>query len=147
MATKMIRITDKIALSESEIQLEFIRASGPGGQNVNKVSSAVQLRFDAAGSPAINHAIYSRLRNIAGRRMTAAGVLIIKASRFRSQDQNRQDAVNRLISLIQRAAEKPKHRRPTKPTAASRRRRLAAKRHHGETKRRRKTIRPSKDEA
>ena len=141
----MIPVTDTIALNESEIQLEFIRASGPGGQNVNKVSSAVQLRFDAAGSSAINDAIYERLKNIAGRRMTAAGVLIIKANRFRSQDQNRQDAVNRLVLLVQRAAQPPKHRRPTRPSAASRQRRLAAKRHHGEIKRRRKTVRRSEE--
>jgi len=141
----MIQVTDTIALNESEIQLEFIRASGPGGQNVNKVSSAVQLRFDAAGSSVINDAIYERLKKITGRRMTAAGVLIIKANRFRSQDQNRQDAVNRLVLLIQRATQPLKQRRPTRPTAASRQRRLVAKRHHGEVKRRRKTIRHSEE--
>jgi len=147
MAMNMIQVTDTIALNENEIQLEFIRASGPGGQNVNKVSTAVQLRFDAAGSSAINDTIYERLKNIAGRRMTAAGVLILKANRFRSQDQNRQDAVNRLVLLIQRANEKPKHRRPTRPSAASRQRRLAAKRHRGEIKSRRKTIRHSEEKA
>ncbi len=143
----MIQVTDTIALNESEIQLEFIRASGPGGQNVNKVSSAVQLRFDAAGSSAIDDAVYERLKKIAGRRMTAAGVLIIKANRFRSQEQNRQDAVSRLVLLILRATEKPKNRRPTRPSAASGRHRLAAKRHRGEIKRRRKTIRHSDEEA
>jgi ribosome-associated protein len=145
MAMNMIQVTDTIALNQSDIQLEFIRASGPGGQNVNKVSSAVQLRFDAAGSSTINDAIYERLKNIAGRRMTAAGVLIIKANRFRSQEQNRQDAVNRLVLLIQQAAEKPKYRRASKPSAASRQRRLTAKRHRGEIKRRRKTIRHSEE--
>ena len=147
MAKNMIQVTDTIALNENEIQLEFIRASGPGGQNVNKVSTAVQLRFDAAGSSAINDAIYERLKKIAGRRLTAAGVLILKANRFRSQDQNRQDAVNRLVLLIRRAMEQPKHRRPTRPSTAARQRRLAAKRHHGEIKRRRKSIRHSEEEA
>ena len=143
----MIQITDTTVLNENEIHLEFIRASGPGGQNVNKVSSAVQLRFDATGSPAINDATYERLKKIAGRRMTAAGVLILKANRFRSQDQNRQDAVNRLVLLIQRANEKPKHRRPTRPSAASRQRRLTAKRHRGEIKSRSKTILHSEKKA
>ena len=147
MAMNMIQVTDTITLNENEIQLEFIRASGPGGQNVNKVSTAVQLRFDAAGSSVINDAIYERLKKIAGRRMTTAGVLILKANRFRSQDQNRQDAVNRLVLLIQRAMEKPKHRRPTRPSAASRQRRLAAKRRRSEIKSRRKTIRHSEEKA
>lgn len=141
----MIQVTDTITLAESEIQLEFIRSSGPGGQNVNKVSSAVQIRFDAVGSSALSDDIYARLKQVAGRRITAEGVLIIKASRFRSQEQNRQDAVNRLIALIQRAAEKPKRRRPTNPPAVSRQRRLENKRRRGETKRRRKTIRYSAD--
>ena len=143
----MIQVTDTIAVNESELQLEFIRASGPGGQNVNKVSSAVQLRFDAVGSSAINNAIYERLKKIAGRRMTAEGVLIIKANRSRSQEQNRQDAVNRLILLIQSAAEKPKHRHPTRPSTAARQRRLAAKRHRGEIKRGRKAIQHSREKS
>jgi ribosome-associated protein len=143
----MIRITDTIFLDESEIQLEFIRASGPGGQNVNKVSTAVQLRFNAAGSSSLSDGVRIRLKQIAGRRMTAEGMLIIKANRFRSQEQNRQDAVHRLVSLIQRAAEKPKHRRPTKPTAASTRRRLATKRRRSETKHRRKPILHTRDDS
>ncbi len=143
----MIHITDTFALNENEIQLEFIKATGPGGQNVNKVSSAVQLRFDAAGSSAISDEIYERLKKIAGRRMTTTGMLMIKANRFRSQEQNRQDAVNRLVLMIQRAMETPKQRRPTKPSAASRQRRLATKRHRGEIKRRRKKIGHSEEKA
>lgn len=142
----MIQITDTIALNESDIRLEFIRASGPGGQNVNKVSSAVQLRFDAAGSSAIKDVTYERLKKIAGHRMTTEGVLIIKASRFRSQEQNRQDALNRLVLLIRSAMQKSKHRQISKPSVASKQRRLAAKRHRGEIKRRRKKIRhPEED--
>jgi ribosome-associated protein len=137
----MIRITDTIILNENEIELEFVRSSGPGGQNVNKVSTAVQIRFDAAGSSAIPDTARDRLKKIAGQRMTTEGVIIIKANRFRSQEQNRQDAINRLISLIQRAIERPKTRRPTRPSAASKKHRLANKRHRSETKRQRKTIR------
>ena len=146
-ATNMIQVTETIALNENEIQLEFIRATGPGGQNVNKVSSAVQLRFDAAGCSAINDAIFERLKKIAGRRMTAKGVLIFKANSFRSQERNRQDAVNRLILLVQRAAEMPKYRRPTRPSAASRKHRLTTKRHRGEIKNRRKTIKRFEEES
>ena len=142
----MIQITDTFALNENEIQLEFIKATGPGGQNVNKVSSAVQLRFDAAGSSAISDDTYKRLKKIAGRRMTTAGIIVIKANRFRSQEQNRQDAVNRLVLMIQRAMETPKHRRPTKPTVVSKQRRLETKRHRSEIKRRRKKIGHSEED-
>ncbi len=142
----MIQITDTFALNENEIQLEFIKATGPGGQNVNKVSSAVQLRFDAAGSSAISDDTYKRLKKIAGRRMTTTGIIVIKANRFRSQEQNRQDAVNRLVLMIQRAMETPKHRRPTKPTVVSKQRRLETKRHRSEIKRRRKKIGHSEED-
>ena len=136
----MIHITDNISLHENEIKLEFIRASGPGGQNINKVSSAVQLRFDAARSPALSEAIRTRLKQIAGHRMTADGILVIKAQRHRTQDRNREDAINRLIALLRQAAHIPKQRRRTKPSAAARQKRLAAKRRRGEIKRGRRSV-------
>ena len=136
----MIQITANISLNESELQLDFIRASGPGGQNINKVSSAVQLRFDAAGSPALNDAVRIRLKQLAGHRMTADGILIIKAQRYRTQDRNREDAIERLIALIREAAQIPKKRRQTKPSATAKQKRLAAKRRRGEIKRQRRSI-------
>lgn len=131
----MIQITPTIAIDESEIQFEFIRASGPGGQNVNRVATAVQLRFDARNSPSLPDAVRARLTRLAGRRMTKDGILIITAQRFRSQERNRRDAIDRLIDLIRRAARKPKIRRKTKPTRASKKRRLEAKHSRSEKKR------------
>jgi ribosome-associated protein len=142
----MLQISDTIVLDDNDIQLEFIRASGPGGQNVNKVSSAVQLRFNVAGCAALNDAIRERLKKIAGRRMTAEGILIIKAQRHRSQEQNRQDAIDRLEAMIRKAIEVPKIRRPTKPSNASNQRRLATKRRRGELKRRRRMVQQTGDE-
>ncbi len=136
----MIRITDTIAIEESEIQEDFIRASGPGGQNVNKVATAVRLRFDAGRSPSLPPDVFRRLAALAGSRMTEEGVLIIHARRFRTQDQNRQDAMDRLIGLIRQATFKPKPRHKTKPTIASRKRRLESKRRRGQTKRIRQPV-------
>lgn len=131
----MIQITPDLAIHESEIREEFIRASGPGGQNVNKVASAVQLRFDVARSPSLPEDVRERLARLAGKRITAEGVLIIEARRYRAQSHNRDDAMERLLALIRRAAESPKPRIKTKPTAASRERRLAVKRRRSEIKR------------
>ncbi len=136
----MIHITRTIVLDESEIEEHFIRASGPGGQNVNKVATAVQLRFDVAHSPALTDDIRVRLKKLAGRRMTAEGVIIIDAQRFRSQLQNRQDALERLVALIQKATEKPIPRKKTKPTLASKKRRLEGKRRRGDAKRSRGVV-------
>ena len=136
----MIRVTDTIAIDEREIQEDFIRASGPGGQNINKVATAVQLRFDAGRSPSLPPDVLKRLATLAGRRMTEDGVLIMHARRFRTQDQNRRDAMERLIGLIRQATLKTKLRHKTKPTLASRKRRLESKRRHGQTKRIRQSV-------
>lgn len=131
----MIRITPYLALDEGEIKLQFIRASGPGGQNVNKVSSAVQLRFGAAHSPSLPEDVRARLMRLAGSRLTNEGEVVIEAKRFRTQERNREDAIARLVELIRRATEKPKPRVATRPTLASKKRRLEAKKQRGEIKR------------
>ncbi|HWJ99090.1 MAG TPA: alternative ribosome rescue aminoacyl-tRNA hydrolase ArfB [Xanthobacteraceae bacterium] len=130
----MIRVTDRIHLDESELQESFIRASGPGGQNVNKVSSAVQLRFDARGSRSLPNDVAIRLQRLAGSRLTNEGVIVITANRHRSQEMNRDDARARLIEMIVEAANPPPPRRATKPTKASKKRRLDSKNRRGEIK-------------
>lgn len=131
----VIRVTRAIAIDESELAWDFVRSSGPGGQNVNKVATTAQLRFHAARSPAIRPDVLERLRRLAGSRMTREGEILITAGRFRTQERNRRDALDRLVDLIRRAARRPKRRKPTRPTAASRERRLQEKRHRSQRKR------------
>ena len=133
----MIKITPAIEIDEGEIQFEFIRASGPGGQKVNKVATAVQLRFNVASSPSLPDEVRQRLIHLAGKRMTEDGVLVIHARRFRSQGRNRQDAIDRLVALIRKASIQPKSRIKTTPTQASKERRLEVKRRRSRTKRKR----------
>jgi ribosome-associated protein len=123
----MIRVTDDISLDESEIEESFVRSSGPGGQNVNKLSTAVQLRFDVRRSPSLPNDVAVRLMRLAGKRLTKEGVLVIVAQNHRTQERNRAEALERLIALVQEAAVRPVPRRPTKPTKASREKRLEGK--------------------
>ena len=141
----MIKITDSIYINESEIKETFIRSSGPGGQHVNKVATAVQLRFNAKYSGNISAKVYKRLRAIAGSKLTEDGNLIIVSREHRSQSQNRRVALDKLISLLQQAAKKPKHRTPTRPSQASVEKRLRNKRLQSEKKKSRRNIDPSAD--
>jgi ribosome-associated protein len=136
----MIEVTSAVTIDENEIQYDFVRASGPGGQNVNKVASAVQLRFDVSGSPSLDPDVKERLTKLAGSRMTDEGILIIEAKRYRTQEQNRLDATQRLIGLVQKALEKPKTRRATRPSLTAKAARLGDKKKHGEIKRARRPV-------
>ena len=130
----MIEIADGVALDESELEFSFIRASGPGGQNVNKVSTAVQMRFDARLSPSLDSAVSTRLQKLAGSRLTQDGVIVITANRHRTQDRNRADAIERLVALIAKAAVAPVPRRATRPTKAAKAKRVDAKTRRGGVK-------------
>jgi len=135
----MIIVTPKIMIDESEIEEKFIRSSGPGGQNVNKVATGVQLRFDVRNSPSLPDAVRERLLHLEANRINAEGILIIDARRYRTQEQNRQDARLRLATIIRKATEMPRPRHPTKATRASQARRIAGKIHRGQIKRLRGT--------
>ena len=140
----MIRINDNLAIGEDEIAESFIRSSGPGGQNVNKLATAVQLRFDVRRSPSLTHEVRARLERLAGRRLTRDGVLVITAQRHRTQERNRDDALARLVELIRAAAVRPTPRRPTRPTLGSKVRRLEGKKRRGGIKALR-SARPAED--
>jgi ribosome-associated protein len=139
----MIHVTPTIAIAEDELGFDFIRSSGPGGQNVNKVATAVQLRFDVLHSPSLPDDVRIRLVRLAGRKLTGEGVLVITARRHRTQQQNRDDAIERLVELVRLASVPPRKRRKTRPTAASRERRLEEKRRKSKVKRMRNRVRSS----
>jgi ribosome-associated protein len=141
----MLQIIDTLTIPDAELVERFVRSAGPGGQNVNKVATAVELRFDIANSPSLPDAVRARLLAKRDRRITDDGVLVLSAQRFRTQERNRRDARERLAALILRAAEPPKERRPTQPTGAARERRLAGKRKRGEKKRLRREEPPGEE--
>jgi len=130
----MVEVTPCICIADSEIEMRFLRSPGPGGQHVNKTETAVQLRFNAKDSSSISAAVFRQLRTLAGSRMTRDGVLVITAHRFRSQDQNRQDALDRLVTLIRKASIPPKRRKPTRPSRTAKQRRLDSKRRRSDVK-------------
>ena len=136
----MIRITPDVSIGEDELSFDFVRSSGPGGQNVNKVSTAVQLRFDVKGSPSLSEALKARLIKLAGRKMTSSGELVISAYTFRSQEKNKDEALRRLSELITEASRVPKKRKKTKPTLASKTKRIESKRKRGKIKEMRKSV-------
>jgi ribosome-associated protein len=135
----MLKVTEQISIDERELEERFVRASGPGGQNVNKVSTAVELRFDVRASPSLPEGVRARLQRLAGRRLTDEGILVIRADRFRTQERNRADARERLLDLVRRAAVAPKRRIPTRPTYASKQRRQEGKVKHSRVKKLRST--------
>ena len=141
----MIRVTPRISIDEREIRQRFIRASGPGGQNINKVATAVQIRFDVARSPSLPPDVRERVMRLAGTRMTKQGILVIDARRFRTQERNRQDAIDRLLALIRVAAVKPKVRRKTSPPLVAKKRRLEAKRRRSASKELRQRVSTNED--
>lgn len=134
----MIQVTPSLSIDENEIQLEYVRSSGPGGQNVNKVATAAQLRFNVDGSPSLPEEVKARLRKLAGSRLTTEGVLVIEAKRYRTQEQNREDAIARLVTLIQQATEAPKARKKTRPSVTASAARVDEKKRRGAVKRTRK---------
>ena len=141
----MIQVTETLFIDDSDIEFDFVRSSGPGGQHVNKASTAVQLRFNVRQSDTLSEEVRDRLKRIAGKKMTEDGILIIKANRFRSQDKNRKDAMARLIEMLQQATVKPRPRRKTRPSRTAKERRISAKKKRSEIKRWRRGVKISED--